>query len=137
MQLLRFSPEFFTCTESLFRPFLFGKFVDGLHQEVRNVIESCPEEMWMDLYKNVLLCGSGSMFQSLRDRFLIHISRIETSCAEVNVATPDNREHSAWLGGSKLASSAVFHDELLASRLDYHECGDSVFQRSPRSSMFE
>ncbi|XP_062500165.1 actin-like [Corticium candelabrum] len=136
-KLLRFSPEFFTCTESLFRPFLFGKFVDGLHQEVRNVIESCPEEMWMDLYKNVLLCGSGSMFQSLRDRFLIHISRIETSCAEVNVATPDNREHSAWLGGSKLASSAVFHDELLASRLDYHECGDSVFQRSPRSSMFE
>lgn len=122
------SDERLKCPEVLFRPFLINKQVSGIHECTYQSIAKCEIEYRDELYANILLCGGNSMLSGFPERMTKELTALAPSAAIINVVAPAERQHSAWIGGSILASSIDFQKTCI-TKAQYDEVGPSIVRK--------
>ncbi|CAL1148388.1 unnamed protein product, partial [Cladocopium goreaui] len=98
--------ESFQAPEAMFQPSLCGLECIGIHQLVFESIMASDEDLREELFSNVLLAGGSSLLRGLPERLQKDLAAMlpESSRNRVEVVAPDTRQHSAWIGGSMVAS---------------------------------
>jgi len=129
-QTITIGEERFRCAEVLFQPWLFNPDLDnpGIHELVHNSITKCDFDLRKDMYSNVVLSGGCSMFPGLVDRLQKELAAVVPSTMKVKIIASPDRQFSAWIGGSVLASLSTFQ-QMWVSRDEYDECGPRVIHR--------
>ena len=122
--------EQFRCPEALFQPSLLGMEYDGIHETCYTSIMRCNPYMRSDLYSNVVLSGGNTLFPGIADRMHKEIMALAPPNMNIRIrhAAPSNREYSAWIGGSVLASLNTFK-QCWISKQEYDETGPSIVHR--------
>ncbi|KAN0027425.1 hypothetical protein ACTFIU_010374 [Dictyostelium citrinum] len=94
------------CPEPLFRPSLIGfDSSDSLCNSTYSSIMKCDESVRQSLFSNIILTGGSSMFNGIKERLEMEISKINTTGNKVNIICSKDRKHSNWLGASKSITS--------------------------------
>lgn len=127
-QVIVVGSERFRCPEALFQPHLIGMESAGVQSALHDSISACAEETRKELYANIVLSGGSTKFPGFADRLKSEMSALAPPGTTVNVIAPPQREYSAWIGGSKLASSNA-SEGMWISRQEYDENGPSVVHR--------
>ncbi|KAJ6255048.1 actin-5c-related [Anaeramoeba flamelloides] len=125
-QKIEIENERYLCTEILFSPEIIGKYHDGIHQIISNLIKSCDICIQKDLMNSIVLAGGTSQFKGLKKRLSFEINKIIGSNQEANVKVSQNPQYSAWLGATKLTRLPSFYN-LVQSAEDYSQCGQSSY----------
>lgn len=129
-QVINVGNERFRCPEALFQPSFLGMESAGIHETIFDCIESCDAHVRKDLYSNVVLSGGATMFPGIADRMSKELTALasDTMKRSIKVIAPPERTHSAWLGGSIIASLSTFQ-ALWISKEEYNEFGPSIVHR--------
>ena len=127
------SGEQYKCPEALFQPNLlegddYSGGMDGIHQEIYNAIMKCDEDIRRDLFAHTVLSGGSTMFPGIADRLQNEISTLAPDSTKVKILAPPERQHSAWSGGSILASLSTYRQKWI-SKQEYEESGSSIVHR--------
>jgi actin, other eukaryote len=128
--LVVMNSELFRCAEVLFQPTLCGKEMSGIHESVFDTIMKCNIDMRKSLYANILVSGGSTMFPGFAERMTKEMIGLAPSrMGEViKVVASPQRKHSAWIGGSILASLSTFQ-QMWINKADYDEHGPSIVNR--------
>ena len=78
----------------------------------------CNEDIRKDMYSNILLSGSSTMFPGLAERLQKEIAAMAPPNMTVKVIAPPEHKYSAWIGGSILASMSTFQ-QMWISKQEY------------------
>ncbi|KAH0788078.1 Actin, gamma [Histomonas meleagridis] len=116
------STQRFKCTEPLFDPPMVQVQQPGLPILVNETLDKCGD-LRAHFCSNILLAGGTSMLPGLSERLKKDVSKL----AETNlrIMAPKNRDISAWIGGSVLASLATF-SQMWITKEEYDETGNSI-----------
>jgi actin-related protein len=114
----------FRCPEILFQPSLIGLDSKGIQVAIYNSISKCDASVRKDLYANIVLSGGTTLFPGIEDRLYYEITSLAPSMA-VKIIAPLGRQYSAWLGGSRLASSNDF-EKRWVTKEEYAKDGYSI-----------
>ena len=125
-EILTLDNERFRCPEALFKPYLIGRSIPGLHQIIYNSIMKCDVNMRKDFYANIILSGGTTMFPGIADRLHKELNSLVPSTIKLKIIAPPERKYSAWIGGSIVASLSTFQ-QMLISKKQYEESGASLF----------
>jgi len=68
------------------------------------------------------------MYPGLSDRMEKEVSDLASSSIGAKVIAPENRQYSAWIGGSVLASLSTFK-QMCISKQEYEESGASIVDK--------
>ncbi|CAO3653263.1 unnamed protein product [Cunninghamella echinulata] len=144
-QIITIGNERFRAPEALFKPYflgnerfrvseapsnpIFGEIVfDGIHEATNNSIVTCDTDIRDELYSNIILSGGTTMIPGFAERMQKEISALAPSSTKPCVIAPPNRNYSAWVGGSILASSSNFQN-LCVTKQEFDEHGSSIVNR--------
>lgn len=119
--------ERFKAPELLFKPSLNGLQGEGLAQLVLTTVGKCDPALRRELLGNVVLSGGGSMFQRLPERLEAELKRAAPS-EPIQVIAINDRQFSAFLGGSILASLTTF-PQMVITPDEYNEYGAGIVTR--------
>jgi actin len=111
--------------EALFRPSLLGLDAPGLVGCIAASMALCDLGVRGEVFGNVVLCGGLSQLPNLRDRLTSELCALMPDTA-VDVTAPREGSHSAWIGGSIVASS---NRGVTVSRKDWAEQGSAAILR--------
>lgn len=100
----------------------------GLHQLAAESIRKCDQDITSLLCNNVVMMGGGSLFAGLPDRFNNELQDLIPT-EKVKVYASTERELSAFVGGSILASLPTFQD-MWVTGTDYREHGPHITTRN-------
>ncbi|KAI6654960.1 Actin-3 [Oopsacas minuta] len=128
-QVFTMGDERFRCTETLFRPSLLDREMEGVHKFVYNAITACDIDVRKDLYANILLSGGSTMFPGFQDRIQKEIGALAPWSIIVKVIAPPERQYSTWIGGSILASLSSFHSHWIVKQ-EYDERGPACVNKT-------
>ena len=117
--------ERFRCPEILLHPKLLGLSACGIHQTLYNSIMKCYFELRSELFTNIVLSGGSTMFPGFADRLQKELTALAPNTKKIDVIAPPERKHSAWIGGSILASLPTFKS-MWISKEEYDESGASI-----------
>ena len=120
--------ERFVCTEPLFET---TQLDGGMHVQTFCSILKCDTDIRKDLYSNIVLVGGSSMFAGIRERLQKEVRTLAPPALKVEVVSPPERRHSAWRGGSILAS-APGTTNMWMTKQDYEEYGPTMIHRKYR-----
>lgn len=129
-QIIQVDDEQFRCPEAIFRHTVMGSDqigVDGLHQAIHKNIMKCDTSLQRELFSNILLGGGNTKLTGFKPRLQKEIGQLAHNFG-VQVLQRSEWEHSAWTGGSLLASLSAFQP-LWISRSEYDEHGPSIVDR--------
>ncbi|KAI9146004.1 actin-like protein 6A [Paraphysoderma sedebokerense] len=101
----------------------------GLHELCIHSLSAVDIDLRSHLMNNVVVAGGNTLFPGFPDRLQNEIQRAVQG--KVKVIAPANtveRKHSAWVGGSILASLGTFH-QLWISRREYEETGKNIVEK--------
>ena len=112
--------ERFQCPESLFQPTLIDMRPPAVHEIIYYSMKKYDEEL---LPSCVLLTGGTTMLPGFAERMKKELTALLAPSVERRIIT--SREHSAWVGGSVLASLSPFQ-HMSISRLEYEEFGPHI-----------
>ena len=115
--------ERFRCPEILFQPSLIGLDSKGIHVAIFDSIMKCDVSVRMDLSANIVLSGGTTLFPVIEDRLRKEITSLAPHI--INIIAPLGRKYSAWIGGSRLASSDDF-EERWVTKEEYAKDGYSI-----------
>ncbi|XP_030472098.2 actin-7-like [Syzygium oleosum] len=124
-QVVTIGAERFECAEVLFQPQLVDMDMPGIHEAVHSSIKKCDDDLWKDLYGNIMLSGGSTMFPGFAERLSNEITALKTRNYKVKVVAPPERKYSVWIGGSILASLSTFQT-MWISKAEYDEDGPSI-----------
>ncbi|ODQ64086.1 Actin/actin-like protein [Nadsonia fulvescens var. elongata DSM 6958] len=96
----------------------------GLSSLIIDTINSCDVDVRSHLANNIVLTGGTTLIPGLADRVNNDV-QAALAGLKVRIYAPGNtieRKHSAWIGGSILASLGTFH-QLWVSKKEYEEVG--------------
>jgi len=124
-QIITIGNERFRCNEALFRPSLIGMETNGISELVMNSISGIKAEIKNNFYENIILGGGNTVLNGFADRLQKEISQLVPLPIKVQVLNQQKREHSAWNGGSILASLPYFQ-KIWISKKEYEESGPSI-----------
>ena len=127
-QVITIGNERFRCPEALFQPSLIDMETDGIHEITYNSVMKCDVDIRKDLYANIVLYGGTTLCPGFDKRVQKEISALTRGSTEINVVSPPESEHSAWIGGSILASLSTFQ-QMWINREEYEEFGPSIVHR--------
>lgn len=127
-QVITVGNERFRVVEALFQPSFMGVESDGLHTMVYDSIMKCDVDVRKDLYNNVILAGGTSMFPGLTDRMNKELTALAPSTMKIKMIAPPERKHSAWIGGSVLASLSTFQ-AMWITKEEYDQEGPAIVHR--------
>jgi actin-related protein 3 len=135
--------ERFLGPEIFFTPDIFtSDFTVPLPNLVDKTIQACPIDTRLRLYKNIVLSGGSTMFQSFNKRLQRDIKKladdrleqsrskakakdIEKKEVDVKVVSHSMQRFAVWFGGSMLASMPQFI-EMSHSKAEYNEHGPRI-----------
>jgi actin len=117
--------ERFHCSELLFKPYLDGFEYDGIDQPLFDTINAWDPDIHKDLYANIVLAGGTTMFPGFRERIEKEIVRLAPAWMNVKVVVFPERKYSAWIGGSILASLAIF-PQMTITHEEYNDMGPAI-----------
>jgi actin-related protein len=124
-QTIVIEKERFRCPEALFNPYFSGSTATGLTETAKIAIKKCDLDIQTNLFENIVFAGGSSMFLGISERFQKELSTYFPQTSKIKISTPPNRNVSAWIGGSILASLDSFN-EMWISMENYEEIGASV-----------
>jgi actin-related protein len=127
-QVITVGSESFRAPEALFQPSLLRVESPGIHEITFSSITRSGVDIRKYLYGNVVLSGGTTLFPGIADRLQKELTSLAPSVVKVNVIAPPERQFSAWVGGSILASLSAFPG-MWISREDYNESGPSIVHR--------
>ena len=100
----------------------------GIHDIAYKSVMGCSEEIRNRMFANIVLSGGCTLFRGFGERLFREIASLLSNEVEVRVLSPENRQHSAWNGGSALASlSSCKH--MWATKEEYAEFGPPIVRR--------
>jgi actin-related protein len=117
--------ERFRCAEAMFQPSLLGWETKGLHRMVYDCLEKTHPNLTSELYSNIILVGGNTMFIGFAERLQKELKALVPASRKVKVVAPPERQKSAWIGGSILASLSTFQ-QMFMKRADYKEHGPRI-----------
>ena len=120
-QVITIDKERFSCPEALFQPSLLGR--DSM--SIPDSVMKCNVNVPKDRYTCIVLSGGNTMFPGITERMQKEISALSPPAVQVKVIAPEQRQSSAWIGGSVLASLANFQDKWI-TRQEYDESGPAI-----------
>eukprot|EP01125_Pyxidicula_operculata_P016488 TRINITY_DN567_c0_g2_i6.p1 TRINITY_DN567_c0_g2~~TRINITY_DN567_c0_g2_i6.p1 ORF type:complete len:361 (+),score=51.98 TRINITY_DN567_c0_g2_i6:58-1140(+) len=100
--------ERFRCPESLFQPSLLQRESVGVHQCTYDSIMKCDIDIQKELYNDIILSGGSTLFPGMAERLKKELVNLAPENTTIRVIAPADRKYSVWIGGSILASLAVF-----------------------------
>jgi actin, other eukaryote len=125
---INFGSELFRCPEALFQPSLLGMQDLGIHESIFECVQKCDVGTRKDLFSNIILSGGSTMFEGIVDRITRELVSLVPSSMKVKVKAPMVGLHSAWIGGSILASLGCFQ-QYWKSKEEYDESGPCIMGR--------
>ncbi|XP_038044645.1 actin-104-like [Patiria miniata] len=126
-QVITIGNERFRCPEALFQPNLLDLDGPGIHGATHNSITNCDVDIRKDLYGNIVLAGSATLFPGIADRMQKEVTALAPPTVKIKIIAPPERKYSAWIGGSIFAYLSTFQ-EFLISKQEYDESGPSVIK---------
>ena len=119
------------CAEMLFQPSIFGVKSTGVHEALFESIIKTDMSIHKTLYNNIVLSGGNTLFQGFPDRIRREINEMAPPTKKTRIIAPPERQYSAWIGGSILASLPSFQEKWI-SKMDYSEYGENITHRIGR-----
>lgn len=120
--------ERFRVPEILFQPILSGMEFSGIPELTYNSIFKCDSDIRKDMYANIVLAGSNTLFPGFAERMNKEINSLAPPSMRVNVIAPPDRDVIAWKGADALASLPYFQ-EMWVTQADYKQYGATVVHR--------
>ncbi len=127
-QVITLNNERFRCAEALFQPAFIGSETTGVHELIYNAIMKSDVDIRREVYSNIVLTGGTTMFPGFAERLQRELTALAPVTMPVNVIAPPERQYSAWIGGSILASLPEFQDEWILTE-EYAEFGPSIIHK--------
>jgi actin-related protein len=128
-EVIEINNERFRCCEALFQPKLIDKNESpGIHVAIYESIMKCDCDIRKELYGNIILSGSCTMFDGIVERLTREIKLLAPAAVTIKVVGKPERRDSVWIGGSILASTDTFQSVMI-TRADYDEWGPSIVHR--------
>lgn len=118
----------FECPEGLFKPKLLRYSCDGIHENCCNSIKNCDSDIHTALSRNMVLSGASTLFPGIVERFTKEVTDAAPPTWMIKVTALPQGKHSAWTGGSMLASLPTFQ-KMAISKAEYDEFGPTIVQR--------
>lgn len=118
--------ERFLCSEVLFAPTIANKDAEGIHQIMFDSIMKCDIDIRQDLYKSIFLSGGTTMITGIAERIEKEVIALAPPSMKIVVLAPPQRKDAVWLGGSVLGTHEFFFDEMMVTKAEYQEQGESV-----------
>jgi actin-related protein len=97
----------------------------GVHETTFDSIMKCDVDIREDLYANIVLSGGTTMYPGIAERMHKEMTSLAPAAMKIKVIAPPERNYSAWIGGSMLASLSTFQ-QLWISKEEYDESGPSI-----------
>ncbi len=127
-ELLTLGDERHLCAELMFDPRRLELEQEGIHHLIYESIQRCDSKLRPDLFASIILAGGNTLLRGLAERLSIELRSLVPPTIDVRVTAPDDRQYSAWVGGSMLASQPGF-TPLCISRPEYEEAGAKIVHR--------
>ena len=123
--------ERFKTWEPFIKPELVGLEQEGIHKMIRSAIFQCDRHIRGYVAGNIVMAGGncmwkGNMARRLKNEVKKFVS--DPNIYAVNVTASENGCHSAWMGGSVLASLSAYQ-EMWIRKWEYDESGSSIVHR--------
>lgn len=95
------------CSEAIFTPSMVGEPCSGLHTLIFDTIASIGKDSELRdlpnaLYKNIIVCGGGSMHKGFIERLQYELTRIKPEEVELCVIRPADSPYLAWKGAAQM-----------------------------------
>ncbi|KYQ91605.1 actin [Tieghemostelium lacteum] len=119
--------ERFRAPEILFTPSLVGYEGCGVHQLVYDSIMGSSIDSRSSLYSDVVINGGSTLFPNFEKRLYNELKLLCPPTVRLKVVAPIERKYSTWIGGSILASLAVFQ-QMWVSKEEYDESGPTIIR---------
>ncbi|KAF0725960.1 hypothetical protein Ae201684P_016206 [Aphanomyces euteiches] len=116
--------ERFRTPEALFKPWLIGKEMPGIHQFLFDTLKKCDLDTRWKLH-NIFLSGGTTACPGFIGRVKNELRALTPPAMGMRVLGPIERKHFVWIGGTTLASLRRFK-ELCISKAEYDEHGPSI-----------
>ncbi|KAI7866359.1 actin, cytoplasmic 2-like protein [Spinellus fusiger] len=127
-EVINIGSECFRAPDIIFQPRMVDIESKSIHELINDSILNCDMDICKDLYSNILLSGGNTMYTGMADRVKKELTTLANSGIKVNIIAPPNRNHSAWIGGSILASLPTFQS-MWITREEYYGSGPSIVHR--------
>jgi len=127
-QSITLSSERYQAPNVLFNPFLFGSEEAGVADVLVSSIMKSDLDLRSKLFSQIVLAGGSTLFNGFGDRMLYEVRSRSPSHTRIRISAPPERLHSAYVGGSILASLATFKS-MWVSRAEYEEHGSAILHR--------
>ena len=102
---------------------------EGIHLATYMAIMKSPVAIRESLYKNIILSGGTTLFEKFDERLTREMVALAPATISVQIVAPPNRHHSAWIGGSIMASLSTFQETWIGQK-EFKEKGKSVLERT-------
>lgn len=127
-QIIHLGKERFRAPEVIFRPELIGSEELGVADALVHSIKKSDIDLRSVLYEQIVLAGGSTLFPGFGDRLLYEVRQRAPAHTRIRISAPPDRIHSAWVGGSILASLSTFKN-MWVSREEYEEYGSNILHR--------
>ena len=127
-QVVTISNERHRAPEVLFQPSLIGSEERPIHDVLMTSILQSDMDLRSTFFSNIVLSGGTTLLPGLGDRLLYELRQRAPERTRIRISAPPERKHSAWVGGSILASLATFKN-MWVGRNEYEEYGSSILHR--------
>mmetsp|Transcript_20292 Transcript_20292/g.30108 ORF Transcript_20292/g.30108 Transcript_20292/m.30108 type:complete len:401 (+) Transcript_20292:28-1230(+) len=127
-QAVTLASERYHAPEILFNPSQIGSEEAGAADVLVNSIVKSDLDLRSTLFSQIVLAGGSTLFQGFGDRLLYEVRSRSPSHTRIRISAPPERIHSAYVGGSILASLATFKS-MWVTRAEYEEHGNKILHR--------
>ena len=123
-QVITIGKERFCCPEALFQPSLLGR----ESMSIPDSLIKCNVNIPRDSYNYIVLSGGNTMFPGITERLQKEIAALSPPTVKIKVIAPEQRQSSAWTGGSILASLPTFQENWITKQ-DFDESGPAIVHK--------
>jgi centractin len=124
-QVIQMSSERYQAPNVLLDPTLIGSEELSVAEVLTTAIQKSDRDLRAKLYRQVVLAGGSTLLPGCGERLLYQVRQAAPTHVSLQLAAPPDRLHSAYVGGSILASLATFKS-MWVSREQYEEHGTSI-----------
>ena len=120
--------ELIRAPELLFNPMDVGIQQGGVSHAIMQSLQACHPDLMGPLLSNILLVGGNVKLSGFKERVERELRMAAPDHLPIKISVPNDPINAAWKGGSSVASSSKFADQVV-TKAEYEEHGHSVCQR--------
>lgn len=113
-------------SEVLFEPSLIGSDSPGVADLVMQTVRLSDMDLRPQLLSHVLVCGGSTLLAGFGLRMLNELLARTPRDNRVRVVAPAERGYAAWLGAAFLSQLSTFMSDMVVTRAEYEEHGESI-----------